>query len=805
MKINFRKITAIGASLLMAGMTAGIAAAANFPAPFVQNSVADVAVVYGTGAGVSSLDLVQAGQIQTKLGESMPSTGGSTATGGDSVLLERSTDKLNLGDSAATTFVTSITSDNLPTLLADGTYTDHVNTEYDYTQKITLGANLLLSHFSDTDYKDKTPTIGVKLNDDAHVLNYTFDLATNPAFNATTMEYTTLKMMGKDYYVLDVKGVGDTSGATLVTDATNTMTLLDSANSAIVTEGETATLGGKTVSIEYIGSTEVKLSINGEVTNSLAEGGTYKLSDGSYVGIKDIMYVSKDTGVSKVEVVIGNGKLKLINGQDVQLNDNTLNGVVGFLQQDATYKLDKIVLQWTTDDKAFVTKDSSLEIPGFKSIKFSFADFVIPKEEVTKFENNGNSVIELTTTLKDGEVTIPLLEATSTGTFELIGKDSSNRLATGNGSAYVFFNETAGDKYIVASWNSTTEAESYYLKVNIELDGSSNPILKLTNEGIPGSNARELTNGSSLSFGSVTLYADNITKDGSKKWANISYIGAGGSFNTLYTKEGLKIYLPYVTNGTCTAEGAICSIGTSGSGFGHYSNITWNGTVGHGNTTYYQYFTEEDKDGNLAAGKQFNATVGEAGTSDKVAVTAIGVNYDADSGYEIGDTNNYENYVTSALATKTMYYTGGDQDTVDITYHGTQAYGKLYLTAPETVVGGGSTLGDVLVKDSEVSSVSGKNLIVVGGSCINAAAASVLGSAYCGPAFTTNTKVGAGQFLISAVASPYNSAKVALLVAGYEAADTVNAATYLRTQTVDTTVGKKYIGTSATSAELQVA
>ena len=55
MKINFRKISAIAASALMTGMTLGVAAAANYPAPFVSGGVANVAVVYGTGAGVSSL------------------------------------------------------------------------------------------------------------------------------------------------------------------------------------------------------------------------------------------------------------------------------------------------------------------------------------------------------------------------------------------------------------------------------------------------------------------------------------------------------------------------------------------------------------------------------------------------------------------------------------------------------------------------------------------------------------------------------------------------------------------------------
>ena len=149
-----------------------------------------------------------------------------------------------------------------------------------------------------------------------------------------------------------------------------------------------------------------------------------------------------------------------------------------------------------------------------------------------------------------------------------------------------------------------------------------------------------------------------------------------------------------------------------------------------------------------------------------------------------------------------------DQKTVEVSYPKSQVYANLYvgsegsLVTSGTTAGGSTQLGDVLVKDSEVSSVSSKNLIVVGGSCINSVAASLVGGAKCGSAWTTETGVGSGQFLIQ---SFDRSGKVALLVAGYDAADTVNAATYLRTKTVDTAVGKKYLGTSSTSAQLQVA
>ena len=76
-----------------------------------------------------------------------------------------------------------------------------------------------------------------------------------------------------------------------------------------------------------------------------------------------------------------------------------------------------------------------------------------------------------------------------------------------------------------------------------------------------------------------------------------------------------------------------------------------------------------------------------------------------------------------------------------------------------------------------MSSVSGKNLVVVGGSCINTAAAKILesNSPLCGSAFTDSTGVGAGQYIIKTVTSPWANDKVAMLVAGYEAADTVNA------------------------------
>ena len=74
----------------MIGSSAGIAAAANYPAPFVSGGSSDVAVVYGANAAVS--DSVQAFNVNLDL-QSRAGTGGSTVTttcaGGDCYLFEQ--------------------------------------------------------------------------------------------------------------------------------------------------------------------------------------------------------------------------------------------------------------------------------------------------------------------------------------------------------------------------------------------------------------------------------------------------------------------------------------------------------------------------------------------------------------------------------------------------------------------------------------------------------------------------------------------------------------------------------------------
>jgi len=144
-----------------------------------------------------------------------------------------------------------------------------------------------------------------------------------------------------------------------------------------------------------------------------------------------------------------------------------------------------------------------------------------------------------------------------------------------------------------------------------------------------------------------------------------------------------------------------------------------------------------------------------------------------------------------------------DQKTVTITLPSEQVFAQIYIgESSATVTGSDSEAGVMTFTDSESASFAGKNLVVVGGSCINSIAAELLGVAACEDAFASKTGVNAGEFLIQ---SFDRSGKTALLVAGYNAADTTKAATYLVNNAVTTDTGTKYKGTSATEASLVVA
>ena len=802
----------------MVSSTVAFAVAANYPAPFLQSGAADVAVVYGSKA--ASTDLVAVTDITAKLQAELakqtatPSTtGGVSASGGDFVKIETSSEKLNIGENLTQVRTTIIGATDMPSLLKKLTYQTKTGVSSDYEQEILLAPGTTFTLFGDIDYKDRTPTLGIAKSSNSPLLNYTArfvktiesDVDSNGRLK--DIENTDITLLGKNYKLLNAY---NTSATALKLE------LMGGAVSDIITldESKTYTIGNTTYNIKltFVDTTSAKFEINGETTPKMAAGATQKLKDGTQVGVREVLFQNFAGGVMKVEFSLGAEKITIENGQKLRLNDEQVNDVTTYQSVGNTGSkrtITSLTLAWVPNDKYFITESKPATFPGLKALTISMGNFTTPSKETISLVNSGDKSMVLKANIKSGDVTIPILYGNGTAITK-IGEESSNGILRTTNDTKLIFNRTT-DRQFVASWTSGTNgtgtaAESYLLRA-------------LTNRDVPstGINSTDIIDSKSGSvlcddktptqtctIGNVvlTIQGVDVDVDGA---VNIT-AGSNVVFNKLYTTSGFKISLPFPVptgNIVTPVPGAIN---------GSQLNETNNNPL----ATFTFVGEEENKDHNLGLGQSINATVSWTAGKIEVSSVANGNKYASGTSMtnlDVGGsttTSKYVNYIVSDLGTKLTYDTKPDQNNLEIEYYGGQSYGSVFLTSPSVTIGvsGGSAggvkeLGSVSVVDSEVASVAGKNLIVVGGSCVNSVAADLLGGALCGAAFEAKTGVGAGSFLIETFAR--SGGKVATLVAGYNAADTSNAGKYITTQTIDTMVGKKYTGTSATSASLVTA
>jgi hypothetical protein len=800
MKFNFKKISAVLASGIMVASGIGLAAAANFPAPFSAGSVTDAAVVYTSAT--PNLDAAAVSNINDYLVKNVQS-GAVGAPTGESFKIEKPSSKLNVGSSVGSVWGTAITKADLPTLLADGSFYNKQNTEYKYSQKIDFG-NMNYSFFSDSDLDNRKPQLGVYVASNSYVANYTLNFMTAPesvnAADLTDFEGKNIQVLGKNYYVLDFK-----NGTT----ATTKLTLLDAATAGSIKEGDTQTftMGGKNyeVSTFFITSDQVILTVNGENTEKMSAtgstyGNTYKLTDGTYVGIKNINVQDYQGGIKNVEFSLGTGKLEITDTSNVKINDKTIPDLYGYLplSTSSTKRTwQKLVLEWKVESEAFLTPSKELVMPGFEAIKFSMTDPTIPNKETTEVRAASSDYFSLKVPIKDGDATIPFLYIdTSTGNFSGIGQSSTQRLRTTNNTV-LSYNATSGATQFdgfVASYSNGRDTETYYLKPRMENDPARGPLVTISNKVTGQDVCTQLVTADACNIGSVSLTMDNVSYvSGGDK--NITmHINSGGSFYKIYTKTGMTIYLPF-TGGNLSSlvKGLInLSVAPTQSDDG-FHNGKWTLWMG-----------EADKTGTVDQ-VPFNFTLDTSSSSSPFYVTIA----KADLNLVANNSDFYETptsgskvwvgYSFSPLATEVTWdKTNSNQYGATVEYHGSEVYANAYVTAASSTSG---EAGQMMFTDAEKTAWSGRNVVLVGGSCVNTATAEALGvtANTCGDEFAAQTGVGPGQFMIQVLPDKFTTGKVALVVAGYELADTSAAASTLigGTSSIDTSKAGKYVGTTS--------
>ncbi len=884
----FRKVASVLASTAMLSSTIALAAAANYPAPFVQGGNSNVAVMYGTIAAPT--DLVAVTDISVNLQSHLArqtATGTTTTTTasvtGEATPVFSSATKFYINDSLNA--VKSVfTKTELPTILADGSFSGNVDATY--TQTIASGFNPQLI-FAKQPTTANDPEYGVSLSTTAANYIYNATVTFNKAVN-----FTHADSKGQDVMLFGQKYT--VSAAT--TDAE--LVLLKSAEKVSLTSDEPTadvTIGGKTYTIELVSASDTSATV--KVTNAEGVSDTKDINENNSKKINGItvavtnadetnfkLSATVTAGAEKITFPVGAATSQVNIGESNKNIDGTAVNISG--GSTAATKITLSVYAPDSDKDAIVSGGSFID-PIYGSFKLNFAGQNIPKDSTTarediKVKTEGDNKISVTFTNHKGiEKTITFAKNMSS-LIELQRDDDGHNITVlenknlSRGDYVVVGNQDEGHLLRLSQTTNSTSGTGEYSSDKVTfVDVFSDDTIEstLTADGVGtvnvGGKVYGVTySGISTSSGDIKVRLDYPDSTGNN---------AAIVYPTIKTSKGalLAFYEPIVNlsldnwedgdadNGLTTLRfpdgDGYTDItftrspgGTNFSLDGGTNNITMQATTGGARTTAIGkltynitwtgnnrttiYLTTPD-----ASSQGASNNIDDPGLilfeekDDNSDYQAIVVTLDpgttSSNGLDVSDvirtwqadgTWDAIGLATDSDITKESDLWGTiaavDSNTAGkkfatISYAGEQVFNEIYfaanaaeILAGTTTSGGSATgvkdLGSVTVADSEAASVATKNLIVVGGSCVNTVAAQLLGSAtpLCGADFTTQTTVTAGQFLIETYSR--SGGTVATLVAGYHAADTTNAAKYLTTQTVDTMVGKKYVGTTATTATL---
>lgn len=798
MKLNFRKIASVLSSAVMISSTVALAAAATYPAPFVTNGTANVGVVFGSSAG-GQLDSPAAIDIASSLNSRVTTTGtgGTTTVTGESFTLAKTNNKFNLNEDLNDIY-TTLDLEDLPTLLADGEY--DADDETEYSQELVLGAGAM-SHFQNDDFNDEAPIIGFQFADGDPILNYTLEFDSATAIESDSE----LVILGKTFYIAENSS----------TD--NSITLLDASASQRINEGDTVTVEATngqtyTVTLDFVeeGDTseedEANFVINDEAIDSMEAGDTEEVEEGVYIVVDKVSYVDSDTRPSYAQFSLGTGKLLIQDGAEVELNDDPLSSIDEYEDHMLTANIsivggvfDSLTLVWEANGDVWLAPGTDLVLPGFGGVKLTMGEFTQSDYEETTLEGSSDAYY-LKTAIAQGEVSVPLLHQSDAAAVDAIGADTDEELVTrayssnGGGAAGDWrymgaTSESSGDaltvqlnssldSIFVASWtNGDDEGDSYAFQLKkIDYDADTTDTEVVLDNLVTGESDVTFSEvGDDVSMGEITLELVDASEANGYARVNISS-SSNVYLDRVITKEGLTAFLPVPVNTTNNANGC------------PYINLT-----NAANADAWEVnFTEEDEDGAIANGGRFSISM-TTDASDGIFPSGISMVTD----YETEDNSDkYIAFVESDVATKIELDKTSDVNTLSILYPGDESYAEVMVAeSGASVTTGGSTGSIVPVYDTELDKVSGKNLVVVGGACVNTLAASLLGSSspLCGAAWQSATNVGAGSFLIQTF--DRGSGTVATLVAGYDLGDTLNAVKALKTDTtIDISAGKKYIG-----------
>ncbi|KHO45369.1 MAG: hypothetical protein QS98_C0011G0064 [archaeon GW2011_AR3] len=789
-----------GAAMLGATMFGAMAAAdlANYPSPlFIKDGVFDG--VLGVGDNAAAEDIIGITNIATSLQaasvkKKVVETGGVVVdVEGDAKKIGTSSNFLEFGEGLNDAGMTTVDSGDLAAL-ADGSFQNSRGT-FTYTQSVDLADNASIVYYKDSD-QSEDPALYLKFFSGQPA--YTYRVSFTPGMESEHDSSNNLKdfrdkaiqLFGKDYSI--VTATNGSAGITL--------TLFSGAVTDILAEGssKTYTIKGKDydVTVTYISTTEALFTVNGETTDKLLEGETYRLADGTEVGVRDILsqnYAGETTGGDKVQFSLGAQKVKIVDasattsnwGATVQVGNEDLNNVNADIiaTGDTTVKVSELRFKYEPSSNLYVPVGGSLSASAdeeegetgnviFNGFDLEFKGLSTGTTETLKVEPDSTTRYNLRFTNRNGDAyNIPIWSAMS---------DTAPNVLLGDwdGSTYkqlhVNESETIADEdYFLLSPSATQKTHIMQFKsVN-----TNDNTLKVK-DMMSGGSTWEINNATQVTIDG-TAYTMYFVGSGSTATMRADLNGDGDSASALATSTDVanRIYTRY-------------------SGSDGYLQLQPNGTTVNQSANFSNFVTEKSE--NMPPGSSANTwqesinwTLTWDAANDKLKLNSPTTNGldTITAGVRFGslDTNMekldgkdiYEGW--SYFGVWGQYdYTNSDQPTFEFTYPDNQAEVLVYITSGATTSTEGSSGGlvtEVVQKidvgavklASEITTPSASNLILVGGPCANSAARQVMGvtSANCAEGFEP------GKAMIKLY--EHAPGKVAMVVAGATAVDTRRA------------------------------
>lgn len=792
MKKTFKNVTVSFLGVFL--MSLMLVTAMVYPIPFISNNEANVVVVYGASAAAT--DITAADVLINSLAGGIV-----TSEMLDRILSDGITeDEVVLGLIISTDgkIRGTLTDNQIPSLF-DGKIDWHdgdSSHSYNVHEELIIGNLEILTTLDNNDFE------GVVLTNERGLeYKYVFDDKIG-ALNESGAEALEVVILGEEYIIEEIDGDSIT---------------ITQADKVFLSEGGSTTINGITLNVDSI--YEEGVFINGV----LVKDGAKKLINGVYVKVDEVYYNAKDSGVSKVEIYVGEEISKEYSDGDSFIGEDNDDpewvwsidrpgkegGYIGVkydLKQDD--EEDDVVYEG--GEYTFPHDFATVSFDGLTDVEYS--EYEVFFDDVRLYAlDDSDEVIDVN---DRDEVNVLVIESIDSDS-STIGDDETDTVYLRNMDDIieVYFRDASDDYNGKAIWYKNISLESEgtleLTKKVVDFSENSPPWVILGDKvqieyTIVGDEfSAEVTNGEIAGY-VLIYYADNADRFNNVAKAvyvedvdtNLPYAGdqnaEDGENDYCITEEyvtchGAKIW--YIPSNAIDIDGNIIW-GMADKFYFETDLITYtefNGSVATLLADEAEMQISISSDGETLIIGNIEISLGEEDVDDDGTLKVDGTSIRSDE----NDVMDHYGVIIESPESN------ADDDRVIFQVPSEQVYAQISVfgseedLSVEVVKSTPAELNITKITDGQVATVSGKNIIVVGGPCINTLAAELLGGKYCGVEFTANTGVSAGQVLIQTF--DRGNGNIVTLVAGYNAADTVRGVDHLLSNSLNIAVGEKVI------------